>query len=37
MTNILDKTKTDLVVEKVGYNIGLKEDAFSRRELESGK
>lgn len=37
MTNILDKTKTDLVVEKVGYNVGLEEDAFSRRELESGK
>jgi hypothetical protein len=37
MANTLDQTKTDLVVEKVGYNIGLGEDAFSRRELESGK
>jgi len=37
MANILDKTQTHLVVEKVGYNIGLREDAFSRRELESGK
>jgi hypothetical protein len=37
MTNTLDKTKTDLVVEKIGYNVGLKEDSFSRRELESGK
>jgi outer membrane lipoprotein-sorting protein len=37
MTNTLDRTKTDLVVEKVGYNVGLQEESFSRRELESGK
>ena len=37
MANTLDKTRTDLVVEKIGYNVGLKEDSFSRRELESGK
>jgi outer membrane lipoprotein-sorting protein len=37
MANTLDRTKTDLVVEKVGYNVGLQEDAFSRRELESGR
>ncbi len=37
MANDLDKTKTELVLEKIAYNVGLKEDAFSRRELESGK
>ena len=34
MTNDLDQTRTELVVEKVAYNTGLKEAAFSRRELE---
>lgn len=34
MTNDLDQTRTELVVEKIAYNIGLTEDAFSRRELE---
>ena len=34
MTNDLDKTRTDLLIEKIEYNIGLKEDAFSRRALE---
>ena len=34
MTNDLDRTRTELVVEKVAYNTGLKEEAFSRRELE---
>jgi hypothetical protein len=34
MTNDLDKTRTDLQIEKIEYNIGLKEDAFSRRVLE---
>ena len=37
MTNVLDRTKTDLIVEKVGYNTGLDEEAFSRRTLESGQ
>jgi hypothetical protein len=38
MTNDLDKTRTELVVEKIEYNTGLKEDGFSRRVLEgSGK
>ena len=37
MANTLDKTRTDLAVEKVGYNVGLSEAAFSRRELESGQ
>jgi hypothetical protein len=34
MTNDLDKTRTELVVEKIDYNVGLAEDAFSRRALE---
>jgi outer membrane lipoprotein-sorting protein len=34
MANDLDKTRTELLVEKIEYNIGLKEDAFSRRALE---
>ena len=34
MTNDLDKTRTELIVEKVAYNTGVKEDAFSRRALE---
>ena len=37
MANDLDKTKTDLAVEKMAYNIGLGEAAFSRRELETGR
>lgn len=35
MTNDLDKTRTELVVEKVAYNTGVREDAFTRRELEA--
>jgi hypothetical protein len=34
MTNDLDKTRTELVVDKIAYNTGLTEAAFSRRELE---
>jgi hypothetical protein len=34
MTNALDRTRTDLGIEKIEYNTGLKEDAFSRRVLE---
>ena len=37
MSNDLDHTRTDLGVEKMTYNVGLGEAAFSRRELESGK
>jgi Outer membrane lipoprotein-sorting protein len=36
MTNTLEKSRTELVVEKVDYNIGLKESDFTRRELERG-
>ena len=34
MTNALAKTRTELVVEETDYNVGLKDDDFSRRELE---
>ena len=34
MTNDLDKTRTELLIEKIEYNVGLAEDAFSRRALE---
>ena len=36
MSNALEKTRTELVVEKSEYNVGLKEADFSRRELERG-
>jgi hypothetical protein len=36
MTNALEKTRTELAVEKIEYNVGLKESDFSRRELERG-
>jgi Outer membrane lipoprotein-sorting protein len=35
MANDLDKTRTELTIEKIDYNVGLKEDAFTRRELEA--
>ena len=34
MSNALDKTRTELTIEKIDYNAGLKESDFSRRELE---
>src|SRR6266540_2702921 len=34
MANALDKTRTELLIEKIEYNTGLKEEAFSRRVLE---
>lgn len=34
MTNALEKTRTELLIERVEYNVGLKEADFSRRELE---
>jgi hypothetical protein len=36
MSNALEKTRTELVVENVDYNVGLGEEDFSRRELERG-
>jgi hypothetical protein len=36
MTNTLEKTRTELTVESMDYNVGLKEADFSRRELERG-
>jgi hypothetical protein len=34
MTDALQRTRTELGIEKVEYNVGLKPDDFSRRELE---
>ena len=34
MTNDLDRTRTELTIDKIAYNTGLTENAFSRRELE---
>ena len=34
MVNSLEKTRTELAVTSVDYNVGLKEGDFSRRELE---
>ncbi len=36
MTNAIEKTRTELVVESMDYNVGLTETDFSRRELERG-
>ena len=36
MTNALEKTRTELDIEKADYNVGLKEADFTRRELERG-
>lgn len=34
MTDVGQKTRTELLVEKAEYDIGLTDDAFTRRELE---
>ncbi|MCC7185451.1 MAG: outer membrane lipoprotein-sorting protein [Acidobacteria bacterium] len=36
MADTLQKTRTELVVEKIEYNVGLTAADFSRRELERG-
>lgn len=36
MADAVERTRTELVMEKVEYNVGLKPDDFSRRELERG-
>jgi hypothetical protein len=36
MTNALEKSRTELTIEKADYNVGLAEADFSRRELERG-
>ena len=36
ITNAIEKTRTELVIEKMDYNVGLKEADFGRRELERG-
>ena len=34
MTNLLERTRTELAMTSAEYNVGLKESDFSRRELE---
>ena len=36
ISNALEKTRTELVVEQADYNVGLEDADFSRRELERG-
>ncbi len=36
MSDATQRTRTELVVEKMEYNVGLKDADFSRRELERG-
>jgi hypothetical protein len=36
MTNALEGTRTDLLIDRIDYDVGLKEADFSRRELERG-
>jgi hypothetical protein len=36
MSDAVQRTRTELVLEKVEYDVGLKPDDFSRRELERG-
>lgn len=36
MSNALEKTRTELAVESIDYNVGLTEADFSRRALERG-
>jgi hypothetical protein len=36
MTNAQEKTRTELTIESIDYNVGLKESDFTRRELERG-
>lgn len=36
MSDAAQRTRTELVVEKMEYNVGLKDADFSRRELERG-
>jgi hypothetical protein len=36
MVDARERTRTDLVIEKADYDVGLKPDDFSRRELERG-
>ena len=36
MTDRLQRTRTELIIEKAEYDVGLTAEAFSRRELERG-
>jgi len=37
VANERDKTRTELTTTKIDYNVGLKEEDFSRRQLETAK
>ena len=36
MSNSIEKSRTELLIEKMDYNVGVKEADFTRRELERG-
>jgi hypothetical protein len=36
MSNSIEKSRTELLIEKIDYNAGVKEADFTRRELERG-
>ena len=36
MSNLLERTRTTLVISSIEYNVGLKDAEFSRRALEAG-
>ncbi|HJR59799.1 MAG TPA: outer membrane lipoprotein-sorting protein [Vicinamibacterales bacterium] len=36
MTNAIEKSRTELTIERTDYNVGLAESDFTRRELERG-
>ena len=36
MSNAIEKSRTELTIEKADYNVGLAESDFTRRELERG-
>lgn len=37
MTNAVERSRTELTIESIDYNVGLKESDFSRRQLERTK
>ena len=37
MSNERDDTRTELTTTKIDYNVGLKEEDFSRRQLETAR
>jgi hypothetical protein len=37
MSNERDNTRTELTTTSIDYNVGLKEEDFSRRQLEAAR